>query len=331
DRMIARRTFLIFLGVGALSPARSLFAQQPGKIKRIGLLLGGSRESSGTMPTEEFLRGLRDLGYVEGKDFVVEWRTADNRYDRFPALAADLVNVNVDVIVTSGTPGVAAARRATKTIPIVAVSFGDPVGDGFAASLSRPGGNVTGLTTMGVDLYAKRLEILLAVAPKVTRVGILVNPDNAFLNEMVGRLRADAQKDGRDLLALNIRAASELEGAFSQMTRQRAGGVIVADETVLNPQSQRIADLALRHKLPSIFAIREGAAAGGLMSYGADFGERARRAAAFVDKIFKGTKAGDIPIEQPTKFELAINMKTARALGLTIPQDLAVRADRVIE
>src|SRR5262249_325688 len=222
DRMIARRTFLIFLGVGALSPARSLFAQQPGKIKRIGLLLGGSRESSGTMPTEEFLRGLRDLGYVEGKDFVVEWRTADNRYDRLPALAAALGNVNVEVIVTSGTPGVSAAQRATKTIPIVAVSFGDPVGDGFAASLSRPRGNVTGLTTMGVDLYAKRLEILLAVAPKVTRVGILVNPDNAFLNEMVGRLRADAQKDGRDLLALNIRAASELEGAFSQMTRQRA-------------------------------------------------------------------------------------------------------------
>src|SRR5262249_13615001 len=161
----------------------------------------------GTVPTEEFLRGLRDLGYVEGKDFIVEWRAADSRYDRLPALAADLVKLNVDVIVTSGTPGVAAARRATEPIPIADGSFRDPLGEGLAASLSRPGGNVTGLTTMGVDLYAKRLEILLAVAPKVTRVGILVNPDNAFLNEMVGRLRADAQKDGRDLLALNIRAA----------------------------------------------------------------------------------------------------------------------------
>ena len=331
-RRSTRRKLLIVLGLGALSVTLPSGAQQQGKVWRIGILLQPARADALTGARfRAFVDGMRDLGYVEGKNIVFEWRFADGRVDRLPALAAELVKLEVDVIVTSGTPCVSAARQVTTTIPIVAASFGNPIAGGFAASLSRPGGNVTGLTTMGEVIYAKRLEMLTTVAPKVTRVAFLVNLDNTFFSRAMPAFQAAAQKAGTELVVVNARNASEFEDAFSLISRQRAGALMVGADAVLNSYDSRIAELAVRHRLPSIFANARSVEAGGLMSYGADVAARFRSAATFVDRIFKGAKPGDLPIEQPTQFELVINLKTAKALGITIPQTMLIRADRVIE
>ena len=230
------------------------------------------------------MKALRDLGRVEGSDFVIEWRYADGKTGPLPALAAELVKLNVDVIVTNGTPAVRAARQATTTIPIVTTSFSDPVGSGFAASLARPGGNITGFSNLAEETVFKRLELLISVAPKVTR-----------------------------------------------MARERVGALIVSTDSTLNPLGAQIAGLALRQRLPSTFGVRKIAEAGGLMSYGADYAVRYRRAAAYVDKILKCAKAGDPPIEQPTEFELVVNLITAKALGIKIPNSILMQATKVIQ
>ena len=331
--MTSRRELLIALGASVLAaPLASFAQQQPGKVWRIGILsllsqtAAQSRDRFGS-----FVAGLRELGYVEGHNITIEWRFTDGVYDRLPALAAELATLNVDVIVTSGTPGVRAAQQVTRTIPIVTASFGDPVGSGLVASLSRPGGNITGLSSMGEDVYPKRLEMLSIVAPKATRIAVLVNPNNVSAQSMLPGLHATAKKLNRQVQIVKASAIGELKEGFSQMAREHAGALLVMDDSFLIAHRVQIAELAVRQKLPSIFAERQCAEAGGLVSYGRDPIERYRRAAAYVDKIFKGAKPGDLPIEQPTRFDLVINMKTAKALGIKIPNSILLRATKVIE
>ena len=274
---------------------------------------------------------MRELGYVEGKNLEIQWRFAEGRAEMLPILAAELVKLNVDVIVTQGTPPTRAAQQATTTIPIVAASFSDPVKSGFAASLAHPGGNITGFENLGEELQKKRLELLINVAPKATRIAEMINPGNAAsVRERTG-FEAAARKMGKAAVLVEVRAAGELTDGFSRMARERASALAVADDALLNQLGPQIAELALRQRLPSIFGTRQNAEAGGLMSYGADPAVRYRRAATYVDKILKGAKPGDLPIEQPTEFDLVVNMKTAKALGVKIPQSILVQTTKVIE
>ena len=328
--MINRRKLLIALGASALAAPLSSFAQRPAQPRRIGILYPGSQSDSNDL-ANVFLKALRDLGYVEGGNIVIEWRYADGKTAPLPALAAELVKLNVDVIVTNGTSGVRAARQATTAIPIVTASFADPVGSGFAASLARPGGNITGLSNLGEEIISKRMELLISVVPKVTRIAYLMNPNNTISMRMSALLEATARKMGKAFVRVEARAAGELVDAFSRMARERVGALIVQEEATLNPLGAQIAGLALRQRLPAIFGVRKIAEAGGLMSYGADYGVRYRRAAVYVDKILKGAKAGDLPIEQPREFELVVNLITAKALGIKIPQSVLVRATKLIE
>jgi len=328
--MINRRKLLIALGASALAAPLSSFAQRPAQPRRIGILYPGSQSDSNDL-ANVFLKALRDLGYVEGGNIVIEWRYADGKNEPLAALAAELVKLNVDVIVTQGSPGVSAARRATTTIPIVTMSFSDPVSSGFATSLARPGGNITGFSNLAEETVFKRLELLTSVVPKVTRIAWLGNPNNSALLKVGALLETAAKKIGKTTVRVDARSAGELVDAFSRMARERAGALIVLEDTTLTPLGAQIAGLALRQKLPSIFGVRKIAEAGGLMSYGADYGVRYRRAAAYVDKILKGAKAGDLPIEQPREFELVVNLITAKALGIKIPQSVLVRATKLIE
>jgi putative ABC transport system substrate-binding protein len=274
---------------------------------------------------------LRELGYLEGQNIAFESRFGEGKLDRLPGLAAELVALKVDVIVTSGTPASLAAKQATRMIPIVMTQLADPVGAGLVASLGRPGGNITGMTTQDPDLAGKRLQLLLEVVPKVSRLAILLdetNPGNVFIARGT---QAAARSAGVHLQSLSVRDPSELERAFSAMKEARAGALIVESSSMLFPWATRLADLAQKNRLPTVFAQREYAEAGGLMAYAADFSDLFRRAATFVDKILKGAKPADLPIEQPTKFDFVINLKTAKALGLTIPPSMLLQADRVIE
>jgi putative ABC transport system substrate-binding protein len=325
-----RRRLIVALGAAALALPLTPHAQPVTKVRRIGILYPGSQSDSNDL-ANEFLKALRELGRVEGTDFVIEWRYADGKTEPLAALAAELVKQNVDVIVTEGTSGVRAARQATTTIPIVTASFADPVGGGFAASLAHPGGNITGLSNLGEEVISKRMELLVSVAPKATRIAYLMNPNNPVSTRMSAILESTARKLGKAYLRVEARAAGELVDAFSRMARERVGALMVQEEATLNPLGAQIAGLALRQKLPSIFGVRKIAEAGGLMSYGADYGVRFRRAAIYVDKILKGAKAGDLPIEQPREFELVVNLVTAKALGIRIPQSILVSATKVIE
>jgi putative ABC transport system substrate-binding protein len=324
-----RRKLVIALGAGAFAAPFASFAQQ-GKLRRIGILYPGLQSDSNDLGSA-FLKGLRDLGRVEGSDFVIEWRYADGKTEPLAALAAELVKMNIDVIVTSGTSGVRAARQATTTIPIVTASFADPVGGGFAASLAHPGGNITGFSNLGEEVIPKRMELLINVVPKVTRIAYLMNPNNPVSTRMNAILEVTAKKMGKAYVRIEARAAGELVDAFSRMARERVGALMVQEEAILNPLGAQIAGLALRQKLPTIFGMRKITEAGGLMSYGADYGVRYRRAAEYVDKILKGAKAGDLPIEQPREFDFVVNLVTAKALGIKIPQLVLVRATKVIE
>ena len=329
--MIERRTLVFALCLCALTAPVTVFAQRPGKIWRVGILSLPSRaDAMISNRFGAFMEAMRELGYVEGKNLSVESRFADGKADRLPGLAADLVKLRVDVIVTFGTPPVNAAWQATKTIPIVAAAFGDPVASGFAATLARPGGNITGLTTMGEVLYVKRLELLATVVPNAARVAFLTNPDNVSLSRALSTYRSAAQKLGRELVVINARQMSDFEHSFSLMVRERVEALMVADDPNFVSHGARIAELAVRHRLPSVFGIA-GQEAGGLISYGPPSAFRFRRAATFVDRIFKGAKPGHLPIEEPTQIELVVNLRTAKALGITIPQSLLLRADRVIE
>jgi putative ABC transport system substrate-binding protein len=273
---------------------------------------------------------LRELGYLEGQNIAFESRFADGKADRLPGLAAELVALKVDVIVTSGTPASLAAKQATRTIPIVMAQLADPVGAGLVASLGRPGGNVTGLTTQDADLSGKRLEMLLQVVPKVSRFAVLIDETSPGSMLIARGTQVAAQSLGVQLQSLGVRGPEELDRAFSAMKEARAGALIVESSSLLFTSRTRLADLALKNRLPTMFAQKEYAEAGGLMAYSADFSDLFRRTATFVDKILKGAKPADLPVEQPTKFELVINLKTAKALGLTIPPSLLGRADEII-
>jgi putative tryptophan/tyrosine transport system substrate-binding protein len=331
--MATRRKILIALGASALAAPLASFAQSQGKVWRVGFLGAGMQPTAANPDSRAaaFVSGMRDLGYVEGKNLKIEWRFAGGKSEPLTALARELAELKVDVIVTNGTPAVHAAQSITATIPIVAASFADPVASGFAASLSRPGGNITGLSNLGEVIYGKRLEILSSMVPGLRRIAWLVNPENAATMRLVPGLLAIGQKRHQEIVLIKVRAASEIEAAFALITKEHPGAVMMADDAVLNGQGTKIAELALRQRLPAIFANREIVEAGGLMNYGVEQNDTYRRVAGFVNKIFKGAKPGDIPIEQPTKFELFINNKTAKALGLKIPQSLLISADKVIE
>ncbi len=323
-----RRTFLASLGAVLVAPLAAE-AQPAGKVPRIGFL--GSASASGYTSQLEGLRmGFRDLGYVEGKNIVIEYRWAEGEYDRLPDLAAELVRLKVDVLVTHGTPGTRAAKGATATIPIVMAVSGDAVATGLIGSVARPGRNVTGSTFFNPELSAKRLELLKNAVPRIAQVAVLLNPENPVNGPVLEAMESTAKLLKVRLQQFEARGPKEFEGAFSAMAKRRVDAVAIIEDGVLIAHARGIADLAAKHRLLST-GFREFAEAGGLVGYGVNFPEMFRRVAVFVDKILKGAKPGDLPVEQPTKFELVINLKSAKALGLTIPQSLLLRADQVIE
>src|SRR5262245_49235964 len=304
-------------------------AQEAGKVYRIGLL--GTDSIQQKTRFGALLAGLRDLGYVEGKNIIIEYRWAEGKYDQFPALAAEMVRLPVAVIVTGGTPATQAAMQATTTIPIVMVNTGDPLRTGFVASLARPGGNVTGLTQLGAEVAGKRLQVLKDAVPNVSRVAFLRNKANASHIPYFNDLQAAARELRLTLQSVEVQAPDEFERAFAEMMRKRPGALIVTVDAVHLLSQAWIIDFAAKRRLPVLYQLKEYVEAGGLMSYGASATDNWRRAATYVGKILKGSKPADLPVEQPTKFELVINLKTAKALGLTIPQSLLLRADQVIE
>jgi putative tryptophan/tyrosine transport system substrate-binding protein len=313
------------------APLRSSGQRQP-KTWRVGFLSPRSRPQSldadyyGAFP-----RRMRELGYVEGRNLIVEWRFANGDYDRLPAMAAELVKLQVDVIMALGPPGAFAAQRATATIPIVIVVSIDPVDAGLVKSLAQPGGNITGLSNLAGDLSAKHLEMLVAIVPRLSRVAILVNPANPAHSTMQRNVEAAAKRAAIDVMAVRAQTPAEIESAFSIMAREKANAVVVALDPLFIQQVPEIAGQAAKHRLPSIFANREYAEAGGLISYGQNQVDIYRRAAGYVDRILRGARPGDLPIEQPTTLELFINRKTATALGLTVPRALLATADKVID
>jgi putative ABC transport system substrate-binding protein len=305
-------------------------AQQPATAPRIGFL-SLAPLSSITARTDAFRQGLRDLGYVEGRNISVEWRSADDHRDRLPALAPELVKLRVAVIVSADNSALNAARNATERVPIVIAQSGDPVAIGFVPSLAHPGGNITGLTTIASELPIKEVQLLKEIVPKLARLAVLSNPDNPTSTTAVKYTRAAAEAIGLNVSISEVRDPSALAPTFSAMTKEGADGLIVLPDPMFLTQRSQIAELAERARLPAIYGIPEHAQAGGLMSYAADRTVLFQRAAIYVDKILRGTQPGDLPIEQPTKFELVINLKTAKALGLTIPKELLLRADEVIQ
>ncbi len=329
--MKRRDTIAALLALGAAKWPLASFAQQPGKVWRVGFL---ALRRIGPLDSDffgEFPRGMRELGYIEGKNLVIEWRSAEGEVERLPKVAAELVRLKVDVIVPAGAQAVRAAQKATITIPIVMGTAGDPVGSGFVKSLARPGGNITGLSDIAGDLGSKLLDLLLGAIPKLSHVAVLVNPDNSSHSPILKSIQAAAPSAGVKIIPVAARTPREIEEAFSVMVQENAKAVIAAADAIFNQQVRQIVDLAAKHRLPSISGYPQYAEAGGLMNYGPDFADNFRRAATYVDKIFKGAKPGDLPVEQSTRFELAVNLKTAKALGLTIPPAVLLRADRVIE
>ena len=326
-----RRRLVIALGIGAFGRPLACFSQlQRPKVARIGLLEPASA-SSYTNLREALIAGLRELGLVEGKNIIIEYRWAEGKYERLPGLAAEMVQMKVDVIVAASSPAVQAAQRATTTIPIVMVRTSDPVGSGFVASLSRPGRNITGLSTLSVDLSSKYLELLRIAIPKLARVTVLVNPGNPNHSGYLKRIQATEKTNSVKISPAQASAESQIDAAFVSNRQERAGALIVLPDPFFLGQARRIAELAAQHRLPTMFGTREPVESGGLMSYGQNAAEHYYRAATYVDKILKGAKPADLPVEQPTKIELVINLKTAKTIGLTIPQDLLLRADKVIE
>jgi len=299
---------------------------QPTDVPRIGVLTFMAMTS---VVQEEFRRGLREHGYVEGKNILVEWRSADGRTDRADALAAELVRLKVGVIVAEFTPAILAAKNSTQTIPIVMASAGDPIATGLVASLSRPGGNVTGFTNLAAELSGKRLDLLREITPGLTRVGLLMHGADPLDKAFEAETRAAATKAGIELDVKKVPRPQDLQPALSQLTKERTGAVIVMGN--LPVPIQQIARSAMQHRLPTISLLDQFVEAGGLMSYGASISDIRRRAASYVDRILKGAKPADLPVEQPTTFELIINLKTAKALDLTIPPSVMLQATRVID
>jgi putative tryptophan/tyrosine transport system substrate-binding protein len=310
---------------------RSSRAQQAGKKYTIGLFNAGIRPAQNAPLWVAFLSAMRELGWIEGKNVVFEGRYADNRVERLPALAEELVRLNVDVIVGIGTLAPLAAKRATSTIPIVMGAAGDPVGSGLVASLAQPGGNVTGMSLMASDLGGKRLELLKELLPRLARVAVLWNAANPYSANVFKETLAAGRVLGVQLQSLGVRNPEDLDGAFEAARQQHPDALVSVEDPFTSSYRKRITDFAIAARLPSLYGLREDVDAGGLLSYGANLAELYRRAAGYVDKILKGAKPADLPVQQPTTFELVINLKTARLLGLEIPPTLLARADEVIE
>jgi putative ABC transport system substrate-binding protein len=324
------RSLLVALTAWLFALSASAQAQQPAKIRRIGFLTGASY-SSQFARNEAFRQGLRDLGYVEGKDIIIEWRSYEGKEDLRPPFAAELVRLNVEVIVAGGAGDVKAAKEASATIPIVVLQGGDAIASGFAASLARPGGNITGLSTLRPELSGKRLELLKEIVPKLSQVAFIVSPRTPDYSQELKQTELAADVLGLKLQRLDIVDRRDIETAFEAAVKRRAGAVLfrVAGPYAASQRPQ-IAQLAVKSRLPAIYEATSYAEAGGLMSYGLSITDIARRAATYVDKILKGAKPADLPMEQPTKFEFVINLKVARQIGLTIPPNVLARADRVI-
>ncbi|MBI2751828.1 MAG: ABC transporter substrate-binding protein [Burkholderiales bacterium] len=329
--MTNRRTLLIAIGLAPFAAPLGALAQQQGRVWRVGFL---ALRRIGPLDSDffgEFPRGMRELGYVEGKNLAIEWRSAEGKVERLPSLAAELIQQRVDVLVAAGAQAVSAAQKATRTIPIVMGTTGDPVGSGFVKSLARPGGNITGLSDISSDVSPKLLELLMSTVPRLSHVAVLLNPGNSSHVTLLKSIQAAAQGAGVKVTPVMARTPEEIDQAFSMMAREGAKAVIAAADALFNQQSRQIAESAAKHRLPAISGFWQYVEAGGLMSYGQDFANNFRRAAVYVDKIFKGAKPGDLPVEQPTKVILLVNRRTAKALGLALPPDLLLRADRVIE
>jgi ABC-type uncharacterized transport system substrate-binding protein len=323
-----RRAFLGSLGL--VAAPLGVGAQPAERIHRIGFL-GNSTPALEANLVGPFRAGLRELGYVEGQNILVEYRWAEGKYERLAALVAELLARNVEVIVTAGTPASHAVKKATTSVPLVMVAVGDPVASGLVPSLTRPAGNITGLTSMGDELEGKRLELLRDVIPTISHVAALTNSGNASLKKASEVLRAVGAALHVRVLLLDVRSEDQLDAAFDVMVQKRPDALLVPGDRVFLTNRVRIVQFAAQRRLPGMYAYRELVEAGGLISYGPNYAAMHRRAAYYVDRILKGTKPGDLPVEQPTKFELVINLKTAKALGLTIPPSLLLRADQVIE
>ena len=328
--MISRRAFLGTVTGGLLAAPLAAEAAQA-RSWRVGFLETSSASPARVQLLETLRQRLRELGYVEGQNIAFESRFGEGKPDQIQRFAAELVGLKVDIIVTSGTPASQAAKQATGTVPIVMTQLADPVGSGLVASLGRPGGNVTGLSTQDAELGGKRLELLLQVVPRVSRLALLIDETNPGTVLIAKGTQAAAASLGLQVQSLGVRDPGELDRAFAAMREARAGALIVESSSMLFTWRERLADLALKNRLPTMFAQRQYAEAGGLMAYSADFSDLFRRAATFVDKILKGAKPADLPVEQPTKWEFVINLKTAKALGLTILPSVLLRADEVIQ
>ena len=322
-----RRDFITLLGGAATWPLAAR-AQQAGSGYTIGTLTAGNDNAA---LNTVLVAALRELGWVEGKNVVFEHRYADNRLERLPGLAADLVRFKVDVIAATGTLAPLAAKQASSTIPIVMTAAGDPLGSGLVTSLARPGGNVTGMSLMAPDLGGKRLELLKEVLPRLARVAVLWNAANPYSALVFKETQAAGRALGIDVQSLEVRAPDDFDGAFEAARRQRPDALITVEDPLTTSHRQRVADFTAEQQLPSLHGVREFAAAGGLMSYGASLADLFHRAAGYVDKILRGAKPADLPVQQPSKFELVINLKTAKTLGLTVPLTLQASADEVIE
>ena len=322
-----RKVIICLLTTALLSTVPFVEAQQPPKVPRIGLL----GQAPPTDPqVEAFRQGLHDLGYVEGKNILIEYRHTEGKPDRLPGLAAELVRLKLDVIVVSGALATSAAKNATREIPIVMAVAGDPVGSGHVASLGRPGGNITGLTNLAPELGGKRLELLKEVIPGLSRVAILSDPTNPIFTLQLREVESAAQALKLQLQILEVRDSNDIDSAFGAAKKGRAGAVGTLASAFLGSHRQKLVDSAEKSRLPTMYHNSGFVEVGGLMSYGVNNADLYRRAATYVDKILKGTKPADLPVEQPTKFELVINLKTAKQIGVTIPPNVLVRADKVI-
>ena len=325
-----RRGFIEVIAGGLLAAPLTADAQQAAKVPRIGFL-GNSTAALEANLVGPFREGLRELGYVEGRNILIEYRWAEGKNERLPALIAELIALKVDVIVTAGTPAALAVKKATTSIPLVMAAAGDPIGVGLVASLARPGGNVTGLSAIAPELEGKRLELLREVVSKLSHIAVLWNPDNPFQPGSLKETRAAAQVLGIKVQLLGVRTAEDFPAAFAAILKERPDALLVLADRIFLHNRARIVDFEAKRRLPGMYPYRELVEAGGLMSFGPSYADMHRRAATYVDKILKGAKPADLPVEQPTKFDLVINLKTAKALGLTIPPSLLGRADEVIQ
>jgi putative ABC transport system substrate-binding protein len=325
-----RREFLGLLGGGMLIVSDAARAQQASKVYRIGFLGNSTAELEANL-VGPFREELRVRGYQEGRNIRIEYRWAEGQYERFPKLVAELVAAGVDIIVTAGTPATLAVKRATTSVPLVMIAVGDPVGTGIVPSLARPGGNITGLSSVAPDLEGKRLELLREIVPKLSHVAVFWNPSNAFHTVSMSQARAAAKTLQITLLPLAVKKTEDIDGAFKTALKERPEALLILADRVFLHDREQLMEFATRNRLPSVNAYHELVEAGGLMSYGPSYEDMHRRAAIYVDKILKGAKPGELPVEQPSKFVLTINLKAAKAIGVSIPDTFLLRADKVIE